>query len=381
MPFTPEQYRPREINNRTLNPLLSEAGRPINEAAKKTEVRQGDPIYLITTLPFNVAFPQLAEAAEDLLQLNVVWQQFNEAIAAFYTQSDVFSRVPVWIVDEVKLARKRALLIQAAKEENPDLTVCSTERFCLTENALRLQINRVIPLSDESEIVRDDKPSKRAERPGCPPLSQQIDIIEQVYDQNGRNGFLLEDTGLASGGSVKQTAEILAKKGIQVTKVVGGLGWYPRARETLAEYNPVCLIWFGLSEGGWVENRDFPVLPQTGILIAEIDPKTQELKLAQRFLSNGSPIGFTIPDLAFGGRWFRITDTQEIQRIRVLCLEGTVNLYHAVNPELTIGQLAELYDERGSLFTLPVNFGNLNDQLAQVTPEIKIVDYLIQNFG
>lgn len=384
MPAIQELFLPLNPNllekEVSLNHLLSQVGEPINQAAKETKIKQGDSAYFLTSLPLETAFPILIEATDNPNQVRTAWQEFNRKIASFYNQNREVASVPVWMLDEIKLAQQKSILVESARIRTPGLTVCSTERFCLTPDALHLQINRVIPLTEDNNIVRDDRPSCRAERPGSPVLSQQIKALRQAYEQNGRNGLLLEDTGLASGGSIKTIAEMLETQGVPVTKVVGGLAWYPQALKQLESYNPEALIWFDLTKGGWVENRDFPVLPQTGILVAETHPETQELRLTKRFLSNGLPIGFTVPNIAFGGRWFRATDIELIQKIKTLCLQETLSLVDAINPELTIGQLAEIYDQAGILFTLPVNFGNLSEQLSEVAPGVKFSHYLIKNF-
>ena len=68
---------------------------------------------------------------------------------------------------------------------------------------------------------------------------------------------MLEDTGFASGKSVKTIAQLLEQIGIEVTKAIGSVGWFPKAWDELQKYNPNRLIWFDLGKGAWVEDRDF----------------------------------------------------------------------------------------------------------------------------
>lgn len=370
--------------NEVLNPLLSQIGKPLNKIARAIEVKQGDPIYFVTTLPFKINWPELAELAKLMksqTRTETAWKKFNTEISNFYAKSNHLSSVPIWMVDELRLTKIKNSLVRAVKAENPNLIVCSTDNFCLMPGTLTIQTNRVTPLAKKGNVVRYDNPSHIAERPGYPPLSQQIKSIKKIYGRNKGAVLLLDDIGFADGEPFRQLIKILAKHGIKVIKVIGGLSWYPKAYESLQNYEPESLIWFDLPNGGWIENRDFLLFSRTGIIVGEHDSKTGELKLARRFLSDGTPLGLTVPDVAFGGRWFRMNNPLEIKQIHSFCLEHTIKIYNAIYPGLTIKQLAQIYTQKGSLFTLPIKFGNLEDQLAQVRPEIEIVNYIIKNFG
>jgi hypothetical protein len=368
------------LGKKLLNPLLNSVGRPISGGQK--EIKPGEPLYLLTTLPFNDAFPILTNLAKNPQKLEKAVQEFQADLIDFYSKQESIT-APIWMLNEKDLARKKEELIKLETKANPSLTVCSTERFTTEKEILKFQINRVIPLDDQGNLIRDDRPSFRAERPGSPSLSQQLQEIKTAYFKNGKSGFLLEDTGFASGGSIKTIAEMLESVGITVTKIIGNVGWYPKAWNELQRFKPECLIWFDLGKGGWIENRDFLLLPQSGILVGETDKSTGETRLAKKYLDNDPqlPIGFTLPDITFEGRWFRIANGELINQIKELCLKNTLKILEVINPNLTLGDLAYYYNQNDDLFTLSVSFGNLNSQIQKLKPSTLFTDYLRQNFA
>ena len=369
------------LGNESLNPLLSSVGKPINKNAKQKEIKPGDPLYLITSLPFSTAFPILNNIAEDKKSLKNVLSEFQTDLTNFYSEQN-FITTPIWILDELELTKRKKELIELALVDNPLLTVCSTERSTIEEASLKFQINRVILLDDQNNLIRDDRPSYQAERPGSLPILLQLQQIKKAHGEKGKNEFLLEDTGFASGKSVKTIAQLLEQIGIEVTKAIGSVGWFPKAWDELQKYNPNRLIWFDLGKGAWVEDRDFLLLPQSGILVGEISKETGETKLAKKFLNgdHSLPIDFTLPDVIFEGRWFRITDNQSIKQLQKICLINTLKIFEAIKPKLTVGELAYFYNQTDNLFTLPVKFGNLDSQLSSLTPNTIYTEYLINNF-
>lgn len=361
----------------TYNDLLNEFGTPINRSAKTSLITHGDPIYLIADSPFSTAYPELKQVAKDISLVDMKWQHAINELMSFYKNSQYLSSTPIWLIDENKLSVKReALLNNFLQNYGDKVLVCYLDRFINKhENTVQIHANRGLLLQDNRTIVRSDVLSTIVERPGSAYLSDQIQHIKQAYKQSEAKGIILIDTGLASGNSISHLNKLFTLSGMNVIKFFGGVGWYPKGFEKIKELDPECLLWFDLSKGGWIETRDYFILPNAGIPLAKKDPMTS-IETLYREVFNGDDIGFTLPYMSFFERWFRLGDVSEVRDIIHTCYELTKGIYTSFGNNITIKNLQDLYKNTNQLFLLPIHFGDIDEQITQLQPNIDIVDYI-----
>jgi len=366
------------INTLHLDEILQAVGRPLNDVARTRHLEQGDPIYFVTHLPYQHLYPLLAGQISDEVSFAATWAKACETVEQFYSEASELQDKPIWAIDELALNRRRDDMVDAFVAAHPAVTVCYLDRASERPDILQLNVNRTL-VAEDGVVTRTDSPSILAGRPGTPPIPEQLQAIAAICSERDSTDILLADSGFASGNSILQLCKLFEEAGLRVVKVIGGIG-STKSREVLAAYDPECCIWFDLQRSGWVESRDFFMFLNNGtpITVQADDPHTHEI--AVRPLADGTPIGFAVPYCAYGGRWFRLGSEAQIKQLVGRCFTYTQHLYDSVRQDITIAELAALYNHAAQTFLLPVNFGNLDTQYQAIEPTMPINTYLDNHF-
>lgn len=154
-----------------------------------------------------------------------------------------------------------------------------------------LQSNRII--SPAGKLIGE------GQRPGFPPLPQQIELFRQKLET--RKKVVLLDSGAFSGGSLLRMVELLEEKGIKVSEVLLGVEVFG-ATDALKEKNIECRSILKIKDPvDWIEARDFiPFTPLCGRVIGDRNgPITIEgLSFAAPYiLPSGNPVEWaSIPE-------------------------------------------------------------------------------------
>lgn len=365
-----------------INDVLDTVGRPLNKAARSQTIKMGQPVYLVSDLPFMRLFPAMNQFLESGPNFEETWKRLNAGIADFYARSSALQDIPVWYVDELKLNQQREAVLESYLADHPAAMACYLDRVVDTSDRIdtRFQASRSLVVQDDM-IERDDWPRALANRPGAPTIERQLDDIKTAYDSNGAQELVIVDSGFASGNTVLDVSRWLGDKGVRVRKMIGSVGWYPRSYQSLRDYDPDCVIWFDILKSGWVDTRDYYIFNNTGTPVAEREDRTGLHRLASRRLQNGASIGFNIPYVASGSRWFRIDSPHDTRKLLRICLQNTFTLINELCPQATIEDLAQMHEDNHSMFLLPVPFGDVNKPLQTIRSSTLLSDYIDEHFG
>ena len=326
-------------------------------------------------------FPSIAKTLiADIEAFEKKWTQICSGIAEFYMQAQGLHNTPVWYVDELDLNEKRQEIVDQYLRCNSFALLCYLDRVVAPpKNAFRFQASRSLVMQNDI-IVRNDWPRVLVERPDTPPIAEQLAMLKSSFRVDGFREVVLIDSGFVSGNTTLDVCRWMADIGVPVKKVIGGIGWYPKACENLSKYDPECVIWFDIAKSGWVDTRDYFIFTNTGTPVSETSKSSPYGSLAVRKLQDGTSVGFTIPYIAFGSRWFRTSNSSDTRKLLQICLDSTIKLIDAIDPTITIGRIAKLHEETGSLFLLPVPFGDIHKSLARAHPNTLLADYIDRQF-
>lgn len=366
------------ITTETLPDILRRIGVPLNRAARTRQLAQGDPIYFVDHLPYEKLYPFITDVI-DTVAFGDTWNTARDTIEDFYLHSAELRDTPIWSIDELALNQLRDEIVARYTAAHPDVVPCYLDRVTNRTGDLRLHVNRTLPVIN-GLVARSDSPSILAERPGKPTITQQITSLVATCTQRDMRNILLVDSGFASGTSMLQVCAALEAAGLHVVKVIGSIG-AAKSRDVLGNYDSECLIWFDLQHSGWVESRDFFMFLNTGTPVSIKNSAANTHCIAHKLLPNGTEIGFAVPYIAYGGRWFRLGDPHSITQLSKRCFAYTQQLYDRLDSQMSISQLAELYQQSGQTFLLPIVFGDLNAQYRQLKPDMPINTYLSQQFS